>query len=742
VDGNSSHDRHESSPLAVPGRTETLYQTLLDAAPNAILGTDERGRITLVNAVAESLFGYAAEELLGRPVEVLVPERVRPGHDKLRASFGRHPANRPMGKGRDLYARRKDGTEFPVEISLGAARTPSGELLVQAVIVDITERKRAEAELERRAARQTALAQLGERALEGASPDELMLEAVAIASEGLDTPFARVLEYEGVGEGDRGELHLRAAVGFRPELIGVQVEHAASFAGQALAQGEPVVMDDARFLHGMLEDHGAVGGASVTIGRREAPYGVLGVHTASARAFSQDDLSFLQAVANVLSDAVERHRWEEHIRHEALHDPLTGLANRTLLVERLNHWAAGREPVRAAVVFVDLDHFKFVNDTLGHDAGDELLRAIGPRLRTAVRAGDTVARFGGDEFVVLCERVESEAGAVELARRVEEAFAAPFAVQGKEVEVAPSLGVAVAAAGDVSPEALLRNADEAMYRAKKLGRGRLVVFDADLDLRLRERLELEAELRRAVAVNAFAVRYQPVVELDSGRLTGFEALVRWPRGEATVGPDQFIPLAEETGLIRPLGRWVLEQACAQAAQWRARFPTSAALSVSVNLSARQVVEPGLPETVAGVLAATNLPADALRLEITETVLLDDAEIVRAQLEALHALGVRLVLDDFGTGYSSLSHIKHHPIDTIKIDRSFVEGIDRDRDSQAIAGAVVQMAEGLRMQVIAEGVSEPAQARALSRLGCRLAQGYLYDPPLDVAGAERVLAQTR
>jgi len=721
-----------------PGRAATLYRTLVHAAPNAILGVDERGRITLVNPQAEFLFGYGAHELLGERVELLVPERVRSGHPGLRAAFGRHPANRPMGQGRDLCARRKDGTEFPVEISLGAGRTPDGELLVQAVVVDITDRKRAEAEHERRAARQAALAGLGERALEGLAPDVLMVDAVAIASEGLAAPLARVLEYEG----DRGELRLRAAVGFPPELVGTAVGDEDAFAGHALQAGRPVVMEDERFLQGMLEEHGAAGGASVTIGRREAPFGVLGVHTASARTFSPDDLNFLQAVANVLSDAVDRHRWEERMRHEALHDPLTGLPNRTLLVERLRHWAASRERALAAVVFVDLDHFKFVNDTLGHEAGDELLRAIGPRLRAAVRAGDTVARFGGDEFVVLCERVESEADAVEVARRVEGALTAPFALRGKEFVVSPSLGVAAAVPGDVTPEEFLRSADEAMYRAKKLGRARLVVFDAEMDLRLRERLELEAELRRAVALNAFAVRYQPVVELGSERLTGFEALVRWPRGEVTVTPDQFIPLAEETGLIRPLGRWVLEQACRQAAQWRERFPGSGGLSVSVNLSAQQVVEPGLAGRVRATLAETGLPPQALRLEITETVLLDDAEIVRAQLEALHALGVRLVLDDFGTGYSSLSHIKRHPIDTIKIDRSFVEGIERDRDSQAIAGAIVQMAEGLRMQVIAEGVSEPAQAEALARLGCRFAQGFLYAPPLDVAGAERALAATR
>jgi len=720
-------------------RDAALYRTLVEAAPTAIIGADADGLITLVNPQAEELFGYGADELLGRSVDVLVPARLRGGHERLRTAFGRHPATRPMGAGRDLFARRKDGTEFPVEISLGAARTPEGELLVQAVIVDITARKRAERELERSAARQAAIARLGERALEGADVDTLMLEAVRIAAEGLDVPLVRVMEFEA----DQAHLCLRAAVGMPPELQGMAIVTEGSVAHEAVRAEGPVTMDEQRFLAGMLREYGAVGGASVRIGRREAPFGVLGAHCFSRREFSDDDLSFLHALANVLGDAVDRYRTEERIRHQALHDPLTGLANRALLVERLRHWTQGRRRnALAAVVFIDLDGFKFINDTLGHDAGDELLRAVGPRLRAAVRSGDTVARFGGDEFVVLCEDVDSEPHAVELARRLGEAFAAPFTLRGARYSLSPSMGVAVASPDAADPEALVRNADEAMYRAKRLGRARLEVFDAEMDRRLRERLALEVELRQAEEGEAFALHYQPVVELESGRLTGFEALLRWPRGgEGPVSPEQFIPLAEETGLIRPLGQWVLERACHQAASWRRRFPGHPHLSVSVNLSPQQVAEPTLAETVAATLAEAGLAASALRLEITETVLLDDADVVRAQLEALHRLGVRLVLDDFGTGYSSLSHIKRHPIDTIKIDRSFVDGIEQDRESQAITGAIVQMAERLDMQVIAEGVSAPEQAEALCALGCRLAQGFLYDAALEPAAAERALAAT-
>jgi diguanylate cyclase (GGDEF)-like protein len=393
-----------------------------------------------------------------------------------------------------------------------------------------------------------------------------------------------------------------------------------------------------------------------------------------------------------------------------------------------------------ALLFIDLDRFKIVNDSMGHKAGDELLCTVAGRLREHVRAQDTVGRLAGDEFVVICEELESVDEAIALAERMGEAVAAPILthpVEGsvRTVNVGASIGIATASrASRVAPTDLIRDADVAMYHAKQQGRGRAVVFDEALRVAVQQRLETQEDLRRAIAEGQLSLAYQRVVDVEAGETPTFEALVRWEHPQrGWLPPAEFIPIAEETGLIVPLGAWVLRQACRDAARWRA-MPRTASVGVSVNLSARQLAETSLVTTVAGVLRETGLEADALWLEITETALMDDAEAASATLTELRALGLHLAIDDFGTGYSSLAYLRRFPVEVLKIDRSFVERLGEDAEDAAVVDLVVHLARVLNLAVIAEGVETDVQLRQLRRLGCRRVQGYYFGRPLPVAEA--------
>jgi len=437
-------------------------------------------------------------------------------------------------------------------------------------------------------------------------------------------------------------------------------------------------------------------------------------------------------------DITEQRRSEAKIAHMAHHDALTDLANRVLLNERLEDalTRVHRNEI-VAIHHIDLDQFKAVNDTLGHPAGDKLLKMVADRLRRLVRESDTIARMGGDEFAIAQVAIADPADATALAQRIIKSMSEPFDIDGRQAVVGASVGIAVGPGDGTSPDELLRNADLALYRAKGDGRGTFRFFESEMDLQMQARRILEQDLRKALPAGEFELYYQPVVNLASNVISGFEALIRWNHPEqGVVAPGAFIPLAEDIGLIVPIGEWVIRQACATAARW----PED--LHVAVNISAIQFRNPGLMQVIVGALAASGLPATRLEIEITETVLLQDKETTLAILHQLRALGVGIAMDDFGTGYSSLTYLQCFPFDKIKIDRSFVKDITENTGSLNIVRAVAALAIGMGMTATAEGVETREQLDKVTSEGCTKVQGFLFSQPLPVHEIERLFLSGR
>ncbi len=664
---------------------ESYQRAIFNATPDAMLISDKRGIITQVNQQAELLLGYAPKELLGRSIEVLVPESFRPQHPELHAKFVAAPVTRPLGAGRTVQAQRKDGSIFYVDISVSPIKTEQG-LFFASALRDVTQRKQAEAHL----------------------------RVAAIAFES-NEPMV-------ITDADNIILQINRAF---TESTGYSKEEAVGQKISLIKSGR----HDADFYEQMWEAIGREGTWQGEIWDRRKNGEIYPKWLIISVVKGDDGLPTHYVGTHI--DITERKAAEEQIKQLAFFDPLTQLPNRRLLQERLKHGidVERRDGKQLALLMLDLDRFKAVNDSLGHLAGDELLQQVAVRISARLREVDMVARLGGDEFVVLLEDIAHPEDAARVAEEIIAALSRTFCLaQDGNVQIGASIGISLYPQHGGCPEALMDHADAALYQAKDQGRGCFAYFSEDLTLAARERITLESRLRRAIEQRELQVFYQPQVDLAGGHIVGAEALVRWlDPVEGLIPPIRFIPIAEETGLILAIGEWVLRETCRQGRQWLDEgLPP---ITLAVNVSSHQFRRSDICGLVAMVLKETKFPAKQLELEITESGLMENQDNATDILNNLRGQGIRLAIDDFGTGYSSLAYLKHFPLDSLKIDKSFIDDIPFHQDDMEIAATIIAMGHILGFKVLAEGVETPEQLAFLQEKGCDLYQGYIKSKPM-------------
>lgn len=703
--------KKDSAPVSTSASTDAVQAPLgedrlglvIEAAPNAMIMVNATGHIVLVNSQAEKLFGYTRSELLGSTIEKLVPKKFRGGHDSMRSGYTGHPETRSMGAGRDLYGLRKDGSEVPIEIGLNPLKMGE-ELFVLASIIDITERKRME-ELSRSA---------DVEKLRRSIFDNVPYSMIATDLDG------KVLTVNPAAERLLGYTAQEMLNKNVTELIHDphEVAHRASELSMELGQKVPA---DYHVLtikprNGLSEDREWT---YIRKDRTTVPV-KLSVSTLT------DHTGEITGYLKVAYDITESKRAEAYIRHMAHHDGLTGLPNRTLLQDRLDMTIrqARRNNRHVGVLMMDLDHFKRVNDSLGHQVGDQLLIAVAHRISECLREVDTVARLGGDEFVVLVTDVRERDEMDTLIRKIVETISMPIMINHQELLVTPSIGGSIFPEDGTDAHTLIKNADMAMYYVKGHGRSSMQWFVPSMLEVTEEKLALTTALRFALERNELEVHYQPEIALGNGRVIGMEALIRWKHPRyGDIMPDRFITLAEETGLILPIGEWVLQTACEQCVVFQKKIGRP--LVMAVNVSPRQFQQKDWLDVIKRVLEKSGLQPSCLALEITEGLLMKSPEESADMLEQIRSMGVSIVIDDFGTGYSSLSYITRFPIDKIKIDRSFVRDLATDAADAAIIIAVIAMARSLQIGVVAEGVETEEQLNYLRSRDCDEAQGFYF-----------------
>jgi diguanylate cyclase (GGDEF)-like protein/PAS domain S-box-containing protein len=657
---------------------------ILESISDAFVAVDREWRFTYLNAKAQQVFRMRAARLIGRVCWELFPEGTR--------SQGYRRLHEAMAGGRAV-----EYLEFSLRYGIWyeVKAYPSRDGL-SIYFRDVTERVAAEQRL-----------RLHERAIE-ASVNAIVIttgrrQQYAIAH--VNPAFERVTGYSAA------------------EVLGRNCR---------FLQGEDTSQPEIAALRALLREK-KEGRVTLRNYRKDGTLFYNELHIAPVRSSKGHVTHYV----GVLNDITETRRYQEELEHHVNHDALTGLANRHLLQDRLQQalFRAGRRDLRCAVMFLDLDHFKLVNDGLGHHVGDSLLKRVGAELGTILRPEDTVARFGGDEFVLIATEVQSLADVTEIAERIIARMSSPMMIEGEEIAVSASLGIALYPLDGDSVEELLKNADAAMYHAKESGRNAFSYYRKEMNVAISAQFSLKSKLAKAVEQGELVLHYQPQAGASSVELVGMEALLRWEHPElGRVAPDQFIPLAEDTGLIVPIGEWVLITACKFAADLRRQGIDFG--RVAVNLSARQFYQANLPKLIERILQASGLPAHCLELEITESMMMGNTDKVIRILSEFKEMNVQLAVDDFGTGYSSLGYLRRFPIDRLKIDRSFIDDVPTSQHDATIAKAIISLAHNLGLQVIAEGVENRAQLAFLAENGCDEIQGYLLSKPLDEVALRR------
>ena len=708
--------------------SEAKHRVTVENAHEGIVVYDHQGRIELINARMGEILGIDPTAAVGRHVLEVV-------HEDDREFLGRQVQKRLAGAAgqSENLLRCPDGDRWLLS-SFGPWTDAEGD--TRGVIVtctDITERRRREIQVKRRERRQAALVELGALALRAGSMEEIY-DATAVAmNEMIGAEMVLVTVRDGGGFDFKGNCGWPA--------LPTQEACAEYWAAHQhiLIAGEPMPFDERSGLrHDALVQNGMRSGLACGVVINGELRAVLGAHSRKVDAFGPEELYFARAVIHIVNSSLARHDAAERIYDLAMRDSLTGLPNRAMFEERLAAWSQSAI-TSGAIVFIDVDHFKVINDALGHQAGDQLLCALAPRFAQALGDSAVAARFGGDEFVVLLEDVQDEATARALGTTLCQALSRPVEIDSRLHPVSVSVGVAVAGPASLAHRDVISDADAAMYLAKERGRDRVEVFNEHLHERAVTRLHMDRELRAALeAEDQLWCAYQPIVRAD-GSVASFEALARWrhpERGE--LSPAEFIPPAEASGLIGALGWYVLQTAVHQAADW-VRGPLEQAGGVSVNLSPHQLTDSSLAPRVAALLDDAGLPPELLVLEVTETTLMTDLGVAQRALDALAALGVRIVLDDFGTGFSSLSYLTKLPVTGLKIDRSFVADLGVVASAEAIIRTIVSMSRALRLEVVAEGVETHEQAQALVEIGCDKLQGYLFAAPGPASAVPEMLS---
>ncbi len=697
--------------------SEQRLRDVMNSVADGIIALDGKGRIVSFNPAAERIFGYCARDVVGKSLGLLHPRADRRGGKGLIRRHLENERRKPAGflRGKDI-GRRKDGTRFPMEITVSEIRHNEQNLFT-AVVHDVSARIEAEEEIRKaRDKFEESVEERTKKLTREAFDRRRVEESLRLAAKVIETT---------------NEAVLIADAKFRVTSVNPAFTEITGYRSDEVTGKKPTFFkalrkDKALFakMQADMEKQGHWEGEFWNKRKNGEDY----AQRLSISAIT-DETGKVQQFAALIGDITKRKQDEERIRYQANYDSLTGLPNRTLFLDRLNLSLARmkRGKGKLGLMFIDLDGFKLVNDTLGHELGDLLLQETAKRLNQCVRRGNTIARLGGDEFTVIMPDLEDPRDGSMVAQRILDTLATPYMLENHEAFISGSIGITVFPDDGDTATHLLRNADAAMYRAKEQGKANYQFFTADLNEEVKERLVLKNSLIKARQSNEFTLHYQPKLEIRSGRVTSVEALMRWSNREfGAISPAKFIPIMEETGMVLEMGEWVIRTACTQYRKWCNEG--LAPLRMAVNLSARQLREPNFISVVERVLKQTGTDPEALEIEITENMLMSDSTNSEVALGTLHDMGIHIAMDDFGTGYSSLNHLKRFPIDTIKIDGTFVADIEANPKEVEIVKAIITMGHSLNRRVAAEGVETAGQLSILEEHGCDEVQGYYLCPP--------------